>query len=88
MVNRSPNGSLDFNDTTNPQDAAWLSAMANAQESVFIQSPTLNATPMVQAILETVRRGVIVTLYLCLGFNDASEILPKQGQLSSIYSGS
>jgi len=35
------------------------------------QSPTLNAAPVVAAALGAVRRGLEVTLYLDLGYNDA-----------------
>lgn len=35
------------------------------------QSPTLNAAPVIAATLGAVRRGVEVTLYLDLGYNDA-----------------
>jgi len=35
------------------------------------QSPTLNAAPVIVAALGAVRRGVEVTLYLDLGYNDA-----------------
>ena len=35
------------------------------------QSPTLNAAPVIAATLGAVRRGLEVTLYLDLGYNDA-----------------
>lgn len=65
---------------------AWLSAVRNAQESVFIQTPTLNATPMISALLDAVRRGVDVRCYLSIGYNDAGELLPMQGGTNEMIS--
>ncbi|KAF8264927.1 hypothetical protein EI94DRAFT_1737335 [Lactarius quietus] len=80
MVNRRPTGTPGhYHVRHNPQDVAWLSAMRNAQKSVFIQTPTFNATPIVSGALYACRRGVRVTLYLDLGFNDQGEMIPFQG---------
>jgi phosphatidylserine/phosphatidylglycerophosphate/cardiolipin synthase-like enzyme len=57
-----------------------ISAMKLAKEIVFIQSPVFNASPIVEAVLETCKRGVTVILYIGLGFNDFAEgIVPFQG---------
>lgn len=48
-------------------------------DSVLRQTPTFNAPAAVAGCLAAVKRGVKVVLYLNLGFNDASERLPKQG---------
>jgi len=45
----------------------------------YSQSPTFNASPIVVATLNACRRGVQVTLYLDLGFNDQGETIPFQG---------
>jgi hypothetical protein len=37
---------------------------------LFRQTPTFNATPVVEAALEACRRGVLVEIYADLGFND------------------
>ena len=79
LVNRQPHGQPGHGDTVNPQDAAWLAGFRHAQRSVFIQTPTFNAPPVVEACLAAVRRGIKVTLYLDLGFNDSGELLPYQG---------
>jgi phosphatidylserine/phosphatidylglycerophosphate/cardiolipin synthase-like enzyme len=51
-----------------------------AKKEVFIQSPVFNASPIVQAVLDACKRGVTVTLYVGLGFNDFAEgIVPFQG---------
>jgi phosphatidylserine/phosphatidylglycerophosphate/cardiolipin synthase-like enzyme len=73
LVNRSPDGTLAHIDTANPQDAAWMGAFRYAKKSIFIQSPTLNASPAIDGIIDACRRGVIVTLWLDLGFNDSVE---------------
>jgi phosphatidylserine/phosphatidylglycerophosphate/cardiolipin synthase-like enzyme len=38
----------------------------------------MNAEPLLEPLLNAVRRGVIVSCYLCLGYNDAGELLPFQ----------
>lgn len=43
------------------------------------QTPTFNASPIVSSALDACRRGVQVTLYLDLGFNDQGEMIPFQG---------
>ena len=78
LVNRAPYGSPNHSFVSNPQNAAWLSALRNATHSVFIQTPTLNAAPLLPAILHACNRGVQVTCYVCLGYNDAGELLPHQ----------
>ncbi|KAG1748562.1 hypothetical protein EDB19DRAFT_1682398 [Suillus lakei] len=81
LVNRAPNGMPGNPDSGlhNPQDAAWLAGLVYAQRKVFIQSPTLNAAPVVEGILNAVRRGVECVLYIDVGFNDGGEALPGQG---------
>jgi phosphatidylserine/phosphatidylglycerophosphate/cardiolipin synthase-like enzyme len=61
-----------------PQNTAWIAAIENAQRSVFVQTPNMNAEPLLNPLLCAVRRGVTVTAYLCLGYNDAGELLPFQ----------
>ncbi|KAF7968391.1 hypothetical protein HWV62_30667 [Athelia sp. TMB] len=84
LVNRKPKGSINYTDTDNPQDTAWLAAMKYAKSKVFIQTPTFNAVPMVEATLAAVRRGVEVTLFIDLGFNDGGEQLPLQGGTNEV----
>lgn len=79
LVNRRPHGRPGHDDIDNPQNSAWLAGFRYAKQHVFIQSPTLNATPVKHAILACVRRGVKVELWLDLGFNDKSESMPFQG---------
>ncbi|KAI8949054.1 phospholipase D/nuclease [Xylaria longipes] len=79
LVNRAPYGRPNHKSVSNPQNAAWLSALRNAQRNVFIQTPTLNAEPLIPAIVEACERGVDVYCYVCLGYNDAGEMLPMQG---------
>jgi hypothetical protein len=79
LVNRKPWGAPNHSCVNTPQNEAWLSALRNAKQSVFIQTPDLNAEPLIPALLEAVRRGIEVTYYVCLGYNDAGELLPFQG---------
>ncbi|KAK0726417.1 hypothetical protein B0T21DRAFT_293280 [Apiosordaria backusii] len=78
LVTRSPYGPPTHRSLSNPQNASWLSALKNAKKSVFIQSPTLNAEPLLPAIIEACERGIDVTCWICLGYNDAGELLPHQ----------
>lgn len=70
MVCRSPYGQPNHRSVRQPQNAAWLSALRNARKNVFIQSPTLNAEPLLPAIVAACERGVDVYCYICLGYND------------------
>ncbi|PVF93099.1 IQ calmodulin-binding motif protein [Serendipita vermifera] len=79
MVNRHPYGPFKNDSVYTPQNEAWLSGLRNAKKSVFIQSPNLNAGPIIPAILDACRRGVDVYCWICLGYNDIGELLPGQG---------
>ncbi|CAK7273894.1 hypothetical protein SEPCBS119000_005892 [Sporothrix epigloea] len=81
MVNRPPFGPPTHSSVVQPQNAAWLSALRHAKKNVFIQTPTLNAEPLVPAIYEACERGLDVICYVCLGYNDMvqGELLPRQG---------
>ena len=57
-----------------PQNEAFLSAVRNATKSVFIQTPNLNAEPLLPALLEACRRGIDVYCYVCLGYNDSVRV--------------
>ncbi|KAH6676232.1 hypothetical protein B0J14DRAFT_477411 [Halenospora varia] len=70
MVCREPHGTPNHSSVYNPQNEVWLSALRNAKKNVFIQSPTLNAEPLVPAIIEACERGIDVYCYICLGYND------------------
>jgi phosphatidylserine/phosphatidylglycerophosphate/cardiolipin synthase-like enzyme len=70
MVCREPYGPPTHNSVYNPQNEVWLSALRNARKNVFMQSPTLNAEPLVPAIIEACERGIHVYCYICLGYND------------------
>ncbi|KAH8114265.1 hypothetical protein DFH11DRAFT_1596856 [Phellopilus nigrolimitatus] len=80
MANRAPKGTPGHEGIEDvPQDAAWLSAFKHAEKNIFIQTPTFNASPVIPATIDACRRGVQVTLYLDLGFNDLGEMIPFQG---------
>lgn len=52
-----------------PQNQAWLAAFKFAKTSVFLQTPTFSAKPIVTAALDAVRRGVVVEIYADLEFD-------------------
>ncbi|KAM0791421.1 hypothetical protein ACM66B_005880 [Microbotryomycetes sp. NB124-2] len=85
LVNRRPHGAPGHNDIRTPQDAAWLAALRYAEKKVFIQTPTLNAAPIVKGVIEACskggrdKQGIVVEMILGLGFNDKGESVPFQG---------
>ncbi|KAJ9118674.1 hypothetical protein QFC22_003894 [Naganishia vaughanmartiniae] len=79
MTSRKPHGMPGHHDIRNPQNAAWLAACRYAKHKIWIQTPTLNARPIKRAVKQACRRGVNVTLFLDLGFNDKGESIPFQG---------
>lgn len=85
LVSRPPFGKPANSNVFVPQNEAWLSCIRNAQRSVFIQTPDLNATPLHNAIKNALRRGVEITYYVCLGYNDAGEIMPGQGGTNEMF---
>ncbi|KAL3470020.1 hypothetical protein BJX99DRAFT_264619 [Aspergillus californicus] len=86
LVNREPYGAPDHTNTVVPQDLAFLSAINNAEHSIFIQTPNMNAEPLLEPLLDAVRRGIVVTCYLCLGYNDAGQLLPFQNGTNEMIS--
>ncbi|KAF7620749.1 hypothetical protein AFLA_006047 [Aspergillus flavus NRRL3357] len=86
LVNREPWGAPNHTSVYTPQNAAFLSAIQNAEHSIFIQTPNMNAEPLLEPLLEAVRRGVVVTCYLCLGYNDAGQLLPFQNGTNEMIS--
>ena len=79
LVNRPPYGWTDSNNVFVPQNEAWLSLIRNAEHNIFIQTPDLNAAPLLPALVEALKRGVEVTYYVCFGYNDYGEMIPGQG---------
>ncbi|KAL6823459.1 hypothetical protein V8C40DRAFT_280133 [Trichoderma camerunense] len=79
MVSRPPYGNVDSKNVFVPQNEAWLSLIRHAKNNIFIQTPDLNAAPLIPALVEALKRGVEVTYYVCFGYNDAGEIIPGQG---------
>ena len=84
MVNRRPWGAPNHECVNVPQNEAWLAAIRNAQTSIFIQTPNLNAAPLLLALKEAACRGIQITYYVCLGYNDAGELLPFQGGVNEM----
>jgi hypothetical protein len=86
FVNRKPSGKPTNSSLHVPQNAAWLSAVRHARHRVFIQSPDVNASPLLPELLAAVRRGVEVEYWVCLGYNDSGELLPLQGGTNEMVS--
>lgn len=87
IVSRPPYGQPNNSNVFVPQNEAWLSCIRNAKQSIFIQTPDLNATPLHAACIAALKRGVEITYYVCLGYNDAGEIMPGQGGTNEMFAG-
>ncbi|CEJ86164.1 hypothetical protein VHEMI04027 [[Torrubiella] hemipterigena] len=79
MVSRRPYAYFGSKDECVPQNEAWLSLIRNAKQSIFIQTPDLNAAPLLPAMASALKRGVEVVYYVCFGYNDLGEMIPGQG---------
>ncbi|KAK6532093.1 hypothetical protein TWF694_003255 [Orbilia ellipsospora] len=79
LVNRAPYAPPGNVSINTPQNVAWLSGVEFAESKIYIQTPDLNAPPIMSALVDAVKRGVDVTIVLCLGYNDLGEMLPLQG---------
>lgn len=79
LVNRKPYGAANNHCIYTPQNESWLAALRYAKKSVFIQTPDLNYHSLLDEIKAAVKRGIEVTYIVCLGYNDAGELLPGQG---------
>ncbi|RMJ16551.1 hypothetical protein CDV36_003778, partial [Fusarium kuroshium] len=79
LVCRPPYGPINSKSLHVPQNEAWLSLIRNAKRDIFIQTPDLNAAPLMAALADALKRGVEVTYYVCWGYNDTGEMVPGQG---------
>lgn len=79
MVSRKPYANLNNESGHVPQNEAFLALIEHAKHDIFIQTPNLNAKDLLPALASAVERGIEVTYYVCLGYNDAGEMLPGQG---------
>ena len=85
LVSRPPFGSPNNSNVYVPQNEAWLACIRHAKRSIFIQTPNLNAHPLKSALATALSRGIEVTYYVCLGYNDAGEIMPGQGGTNEMF---
>ncbi|MCJ1353303.1 MAG: hypothetical protein MMC33_003288 [Icmadophila ericetorum] len=88
LVSRRPHGPPSNSDAFVPQNEAFLSLIRNAKSSIFIQTPDLNASQLLPAIDAAIKRGVEITYYVCLGYNDAGEMMPGQGGTNETFAAS
>src|ERR1700722_10597539 len=65
LVNRKPYGAPNNSNVLVPQNLVWLAGLRNAKRRVFIQSPNINSKPLLAEILNAVRRGVEVEMWMC-----------------------
>ncbi|KAM0715729.1 hypothetical protein Q7P37_009229 [Cladosporium fusiforme] len=87
LVSRKPYQNLNNQSSNVPQNEAFLSLIENAKHNIFIQTPDLNAKDLLPALAKALERGVEITYYVCLGYNDAGEMLPGQGGINEQAAG-
>ena len=85
LVSRLPYGTPKNDNVFVPQNEAWLSSIRNAKKDIFIQTPDLNAHPLTDVMVSALKRGVSITYYVCLGYNDAGELMPGQGGTNEMF---
>ena len=79
LVTRAADANPFSNRIDNTQDQAFLAAFANAKTHIRMQTPNLNDDAAKAALIEAVKRGVLVDIVLSKGFNDSTEVAPGQG---------
>ncbi|KAM0438589.1 hypothetical protein ACHAPT_001341 [Fusarium lateritium] len=55
LVCRPPYGPIDSKSLHVPQNEAWLSLLRNARKDIFIQTPDLNAAPLMKALADALK---------------------------------
>jgi len=79
MMGRTDVGSPLSVDWESPQNVAWRSMMDVAKKEVYIQTMLFNAEPLFDKVLETVKRGVNVTMVVTYKYGDLALRLDKRG---------
>jgi len=79
LANRLPGASLFHRKWSTPQNVAFLSAMHNAQRSLFIETPDFNEKLAYQGVIEACKRGVQVTVVISWLYNYLKEKFFLQG---------
>jgi phosphatidylserine/phosphatidylglycerophosphate/cardiolipin synthase-like enzyme len=69
-----PNDIID-----SPTDQGWIAAMDNAEVSINIETPNINATGFQDTVISALKRGVTVKIITNQGYNDLLEKMPFQG---------
>jgi len=60
------------------QDAGWLAALESAKKEVYIQTPNFNSKVVEDKLIETLKRGVKVTIVSSYKAGDAVEPLDRE----------
>ncbi len=79
VVTRPAEQSPFANDDRNPQNQAYLAALAGARERIRIVTPNLNDRAVKRAIVGALSRGVTVELVTGKGYQDFAERIPTRG---------
>ena len=63
----------------NPQDQGLLSLFRNAKNNINFITPNLNATPIIEAMLKALQRGVDINIVLSKNYQDSLGMIPGVG---------
>lgn len=70
LLTRTPNWNVLHNGVSSPQNQGFIAAMSNAQKSIQVMTPNLNAPAVRDELVRAANRGVNVQILVSKGFND------------------
>jgi len=79
MMGRTESGSVIEHRWKSPQNIGWLAMMDAAESDVYIQTMLFNAEPIFDKVLETVKRGVNVTMVITYKYSDLAVRMDQRG---------
>ncbi|HET9645675.1 MAG TPA: phosphatidylserine/phosphatidylglycerophosphate/cardiolipin synthase family protein [Burkholderiaceae bacterium] len=70
ILTRKPDSNLFNTGNDNPQNQAFMAAIANARNSIQVMTPNMNSPAVLKALANAADMGVRVQILLSMGFND------------------
>jgi len=79
MMGRTESGSIREENWRSPQNVGWRTMMDVAEKEVYLHTMIFNAQPMFDKVIDTVKRGVNVTMVLTYKYGDLAVRMDKRG---------
>lgn len=70
LLTRTSNWNVLHNGVSSPQNQGFIAAMRNAEKSIQVMTPNLNAPAVRNELVHAANRGVTVQILVSKGFND------------------